>query len=213
MFRSLPAFLTKAALVLAAMTILTLLQPPTALASKPTMPTLSAKQQARIDEGKLVLLTEAAGGEGKRVVTGIIEIQAKPEAIWPIVLSNKHLRDSSKTVREVTTYKDETRGGVRDLRIALMLKVGWSEIRYHSAREYHAAKSYMTWVLDKEKPNDIQWTEGSYSTWPGRRPGGTVFLYKARVETGKALPKWLEEELTESSLRKFLLYVKKTAEG
>jgi hypothetical protein len=92
------------------------------------------------------------------------------------------------------------------------LKVGWTEIRYHSAREYRAAEQYLTWVLDKDKPNDIEWTEGSYSTWPGAQPGTTVFLYKARIETGKAIPKWLEEHLTESSLKKYLVYIKDIAE-
>ena len=66
--------------------------------------------------------------------------------------------------------------------------------------------------LDKAKDNDIKWTEGSYSTWPGRKRGHTIFLYKARIETGKAIPKWLEEDLTESSLKKYLVYVKEVAE-
>jgi len=176
------------------------------------MPSLNEKQQARLDDGKLVLLSESAGGEGKKLVTGIIRIKAKADAIWPIVLSNKHIRDSSKAIREVNTYKDETTAGVRDLRLAYLLKVGWSEIRYHSARRYRASDGYMTWVLDKERENDIRWTEGSYSTWPISGSEDTLFLYKARIETGKAVPEWLEEELTQSSLRKYLVYIKKIAE-
>jgi len=213
MFRSTRPLFAKSGVVLAALLAWSLLWPAPAQAERPTLPTLTAKQQARLDSGKLVLLTEAGGGEGKKLVTGIIEIKTKPDVIWPIVLSNKHILDSSKAIREVTTYKDETVGGVRDLRLAYVLKVGWSEIRYHSARKYYAAKSYMTWVLDKDKTNDIRWTEGSYSTWPGREPTTTVFLYKARIETGKAVPEWLEEELTESSLRKYLVYIKKIAEN
>ena len=189
-----------------------LLFPSFALAERPTMPSLTEKQQARVDDGKLVLLTESAGGEGKKLVTGIIRIEAEADEIWPIVLSNKSIRESSKAIREVNTYKDETTAGVRDLRLAYLLKVGWSEIRYHSARRYKASDGYMTWVLDKEKENDIRWTEGSYSTWPAGGSKGTIFLYKARIETGKAVPEWLEEELTQSSLRKYLVYIKKIAE-
>ena len=73
-----------------------LLFPSFALAERPTMPSLTEKQQARVDDGKLVLLTESAGGEGKKLVTGIIRIEAEADEIWPIVLSNKSIRESSK---------------------------------------------------------------------------------------------------------------------
>lgn len=191
---------------------LALALPSSALAERPTMPTLNAKQQKRLDEGKLVLLTDRSGGEGNALVTGILKIAQTSDKIWPVVLSNDHIVASSKSIKEVNTYKDETTGGVRDLRLAYLLKVGWSEIRYHSSRRYYAAEGYMTWVLDKQEENDIEWTEGSYSTWPGPDAGSTIFLYKAKIDTGKKVPEWLEEELTESSLKKYLLYVKKIAE-
>jgi len=197
---------------LTSLLILCLLAPGLARAGRPALPTLAAKEQARLDEGKLVLLNKSGRSEGERMVTGLIKVDAPAEKVWEIVLSNEHIAASSKSVHEVVTYHDEEAGGVRDLRLAYLLKVGWTEIRYHSAREYRAAEQYLTWVLDKDKPNDIEWTEGSYSTWPGTQPETTVFLYKARIETGKAIPKWLEEHLTESSLKKYLVYIKDIAE-
>jgi len=187
-----------------------LIAPGLAFAARPTLPTLSNKDQTRLNAGKLVLLSKS--GEGKHLVTGLIKIAAPSEAIWKIVLSNDHIQASSKSIHEVTTYKDETTGGVRDLRLAYKLKVGWTEILYHSAREYRADEEYLTWVLDKDKPNDIDWTEGSYSTWPASEAEGTIFLYEARIEAGKAIPDWLEEHLTESSLKKYLIYIKDVAE-
>ena len=192
--------------------VLALLLPAAAQAQRPKLPKLTTKQNSRLDDGKLVLLTDDGGGSGEALVIGVIQIKATPAEIWKVVLSNKHIVKSSKSIKEVTTYKDVTTNGVRDLRLAYLLKVGWSEIRYHSARKYYASNQYMTWVLDKAKTNDIEWTEGSYSTWPGRKKGQTIFLYKARIETGKAIPKWLEEDLTESSLKKYLVYVKEIAE-
>jgi len=192
--------------------VLILLAPSLAVAKRPTMPALAVNEQARLDEGKLVLLSKAGRAEGERMVTGLIKVDAPATLVWKIVLSNTHIAASSKAIQQVTTYRDKTADGVRDLRLAFVLKVGWTEIRYHTAREYRAAENYLRWVLDKDKPNDIEWTEGSYSTWPAAESGSTIFLYEAKIETGKAIPKWLEEHLTESSLKKYLVYIKEIAE-
>lgn len=187
------------------------LVPSLASGARPDFPRLSEKQEERLVAGKLVLVAASSGDAG-RLVTGVIQIDADHQKIWSILLNNQNIVDSSKAIKEVRTYKDVTTSGVRDLRLAFLLKVGWSEIRYHTARSFHTASQYMTWVLDKEKTNDIAWTEGSYSTWPGRKPDSTLFLYKARIDTGRAVPEWLEEDLTESSLKRYLLYVQKLAE-
>jgi len=84
---------------------------------------------------------------------------------------------------------------------------------FHSHRTVNVSDNWLSWHLDDAKDNDIKATDGSYSLWPGSRPGTLVFVYKARIETGKRVPEWLEEELTESSLKKFLIYVKDVAEG
>lgn len=193
--------------------IATLLVPTLAQAGKPTLPTLTEKQQSKVEAGKLVLLSEETEN-GTAVITGLMEIEADPAAIWQIVLDEGHIIASSGATRECVTYKDEVgTDGLRDLRMAFMLKVGFSEIRFHSHRTVNQPDGWMTWQLDPSKDNDIKATLGSYSLWPASQPGRVLFVYKARIETGKKVPEWLEEELTESSLKKFLMYVKDVAEG
>jgi len=198
----------------AGLALVLLLLPHSALtAERPVLPELTAKQEARVVEGKLVMVPKPPQKEGHAAVTGIIEIEAEAQDIWAVLLSNEYIVESSKSVREVVTYHDVTdSSGARDLRLAFLMKVGWSEIRFHSHRTVRQAEGYMTWQLDTDKSNDIESSKGSYSTWPGSAPGRTRFLYEARIETGKKIPEWLEEELTESSLKKFLVYVKKIAE-
>ena len=188
-----------------------LLVTPAAAATAPGPPRLDAEESARIAEGKLVL--KKIDEDGKARVTGYIEVAAPGSEIWKILLSGDHMVTSAGAVKEVTTYEDSTVDGKRTLRWRFLLRVGFSDIVYHVHRQYHAAQDYMTWELDLDKENDIKWTEGSYSLHPGSRPGRFLLQYEARIETGKHLPAWLEEELTESSLKRFLLYVKKTAEG
>ncbi|MCP4869264.1 MAG: hypothetical protein GY898_11160 [Proteobacteria bacterium] len=190
-----------------------LLLPSLASAAKPTLPTLTEKQQTKVEAGKLVLLSEDTEN-GTAMVTGLMEIEADAAEIWHIVLDEGHIIASSGATKECKTYKDETGSdGLRDLRMAFMLKVGFSEIRFHSHRTVNQPDGWMTWQLDPGMGNDIKATVGSYSLWPASTPGKVLFLYKARIETGKKVPEWLEEELTESSLKKFLMYVKDVAES
>lgn len=191
--------------------LLSALLPSAAMAGRPVLPALTEKQARSLADGKPVMVGTV--GEGSEaMVTGIIEIGATPEAIWAILVSNDHIVASSGSIKSVTTYHDVTTDGVRDLRLAFVMKVGWSEIRFHSHRTQHMAEQYMTWELDRSRENDIESTSGSYSTWPASARGRTRFLYEARIDAGKRVPGWMEEELTESSLKKFLVYVQSAAE-
>lgn len=188
-----------------------MLLPTVALAAKPTLPELSEDERARIVAGTIVL-KKTVEGEGSSLVNAIVELGAEPAELWPILFSVEHMRASSKSIKSLEATRDVMAGADRFLDLTYVLKVGWSEIRYSVNRHYTASDDTMRWTLDKTKEADIEWTEGSYSCYPGSAPGRTLFLYRARIVTGKAIPAWLEEDLTESSLKKYLKYLKQTAE-
>ncbi len=188
------------------------LAPSAALAAKPTLPTLSEADMQKVRDGKIVL-TKTKDAAGVTTVNAVCELAAPASELWPIIFSVEHIKASSSSIKELVATRDETGAdGVRHLDLSYMLKVGWTEIRYSVRRTYVAAEETMSWVLDKTRPADIEWTEGSYSVYPGSAEGRTLFLYRARIETGKSIPAWLEEDLTESSLKKYLKYLKDTAE-
>jgi len=190
--------------------VLLLLATP-ALAAPPR-PSLTDKQQEALTAGKVLVLS--AGDESASMATGIAEIAAPPEAIWAILTSVEHIRKSSKAVKELTAYEDTTVGADhRILKLDYMLKVGFTEIRYAVQRDIHATAGWMEWKLDRSRPTDLKDTTGSYVTFPGNTPGTTLFVYRARIVTGMRIPAWLEEDLTEGQLKKYIGYVKKTAEG
>ena len=182
-----------------------------ALAGPPELPELTEADKAKIADGKIVL-KKTELGEGASIVNAVVELAATPEELWPVLFSVEHMRASSKSIQSLEATRDEMVGGDRFLDLSYVLKVGWSEIKYSVNRHYTASDDTMRWVMDKTKPADIEWTEGSYSFYPASIPGKTLFLYRARIVTGKAIPKWLEEDLTESSLKKYIAYLKKTAE-
>jgi carbon monoxide dehydrogenase subunit G len=192
--------------------LLLVLLPSLASAAKPTLPALTADDEAKLAAGKLVLRTaHAADGEGSGTITGVIDIDATPAEVWRILLDFEDIPNSSAAVKEATRYRDEAAGAGRAIDMAYMLKVAWVEIRYHVHHDYFAGEQYLLWNLDRGKSNDIVDTTGSFSTWPGSG-GRTRFLYRTAINTGRNIPKWVEEDLSESSLKSYIRYVKKKAE-
>ena len=180
-------------------------------APKPTLPKLSEKEEERLRGGKLVMTRQVADGAG--AVTGLIEIAATPEEVWKILVNFEGLPESTPSIKEVNRYTDsEVGGGHRVIDIGYMLKVAWVEIRYWVHHDYFPEKQYLVWNLDAAKPNEIAATTGSFSTWPGSAPGKTRYLYVTSVDTGRSVPDWVEEDLTESSLKKYMKFVKQKAE-
>jgi len=191
----------------------TALSRPVAVAA-PAVPSLSQRQVEAVRQGRVVLVTRREpGDEGKANITGVVEIRASHEKVWPLLLDPRHSIASSKAVKRVDVTSDTTSGAERVMMLSWHLKVALSTWVYHTRRVYHASERTMSWTLDRSKPNDIAWTEGSYSTHDAPTPGAVTLVYRSKIDTGKAIPQWLEEDLTESSLKKYMQYVKKVAEG
>jgi|GEM_PF-1825843 len=182
---------------------------------QPQFPTLTEKEEARLDKGKLVLRTERSEKSGSGRVTGVIEIQAGIEDVWKLLTKFELVPVASKAVKEATRYDDQTQGGATSgsVGIRYMVKVAWVEIVYYLHHDLFAEKHFLHWTVDTSYKNDIVKTDGSYSLWPGSKPGTVRFLYITEVDTGRNIPGWVEEELTESSLKRFLVFVKKRAES
>ena len=179
----------------------------------PSLPSLSAKDEDRLQAGKLVLKTERdAKNDGAGLITGLIEIEASPAQIWAILLDFESIPESSKAMKSADRYFDDKGSTRRIINMRYMLKVAWVEIVYHVHHDYHPEENYVVWTLDPAKENGIAATIGSFSTWPGSRPGTTRFLYQTLVDTGRNIPEWVEEDLSESSLKSYIKQVKKRAE-
>jgi len=183
-------------------------------AGKPTLPTLSEKEEARVQQGKLVLRSKRdKNAEGAALITGVIEINATPATVWKILNDFEAIPESSKAVKEVVRYLDQSTGdGSTVVSLRYLVKVVWVTIIYHVHHDIFPAEHYLHWTLDESKENDLRQTIGSFSLWPGSSPDKVRFLYITTVDTGRSIPEWVEEELTESSLKRFLLFVKKRAE-
>ncbi len=182
---------------------------------QPSFPQLTEKEELRLNKGKLVLRTERGNSDGSGLITGIIEIRAEIDEIWKLLTKFELVPVASKAVKEVSRYDDQTEGGSKagPVGIRYMLKVAWLEIVYYIHHDLVPEQHFLHWTLDSKRENDIVKTDGSYSLWPGSSAGTVRFLYITEVNTGRNIPDWVEEELTESSLKRFLVFIKKRAEG
>lgn len=180
---------------------------------RPSLPTLTEKEEAKLVDDKLLLWTvREEGSDGAGVVTGLIEIAAEPSEIWSILLDFESIPETSSAMRTADRYEDRTGTNSRIIGVEYMVKVGWVEIIYSVHHDYFAGDSYLVWSLDPARENGIASTIGSFSTWPGSAPGRTRFLYRTSVDTGRSVPKWIEEDLSEGSLKSYIKAVKERAE-
>jgi len=180
---------------------------------KPSLPALTDKEEAKLVDGKLLLWTtrdEAADGAG--VVTGLIEIAAEPSEIWTILLDFESIPETSSAMRSADRYEDKAAGSSRVIGVEYLVKVAWVEIIYSVHHDYFADRGFLVWTLDPAKENGIKTTVGSFSTWPGSAPGRTRFLYRTSVDTGRRVPDWVEEDLSEGSLKSYIKAVRSRAE-
>ena len=178
----------------------------------PSMPQLTEKQAAAIADGKIVMFEEDAAGTNK-FVQGIALIEADASAVWALLLDAEFMKGSSSAVEDVTFYDDRTENGVRRMGTSWTLKVAFQEVKYSTLREYHAAEGHMTWTLDPTKENDLASTDGSYTTLPGPRPGTTYLIYKSFFDAGKSMPSWMEENIAESGIKKYLKRLVEATKG
>ena len=180
---------------------------------KPALPSLTEKDEQRLRDGKLFLRTDRdANADGAGTITGLIEIDGTPEEVWKVLLHFESIPDSSKAVKEANRYVDDRSNPHRQINVQYLVKVAWVSITYHIHHDYFEDQQYLVWTLDEARENGIELTVGSFSTWPGSAPGKTRFLYRTRVDTGRNIPDWVEEDLSEGSLKSYIKYVKKRVE-
>jgi hypothetical protein len=180
---------------------------------KPKLPTFTEKEEARLRDGKLVLRTERdESKDGAGLITGVIEIDAEKAEIWTILLDFESIPETSSAMKDADRYNDDKGSPHRIIDVKYLVKVAWIEIIYHVHHDYFADEGYLVWSLDPTKENGIAATFGSFSLWPGSAPGKTRFLYRTLVDTGRKVPDWVEEDLSEGSLKSYIKEVKKRAE-
>lgn len=175
-----------------------------------------AAQTSEDDEQKLAkgdtVVQLNLDGQGGGFVTGVVDIAASEEAIWRILAAFERIPESTPAIKTVDRYRDDKTAWGRHVDVGYMLEIAWEKVHYHVHHDWVPDKRYLVWTLDPDRENDIVDTTGSFSTFPSPRPGHVRFVYRTRVITGRRIPKWVEEELSVQSLKKYIRFIQKEAE-
>ena len=84
-------------------------------------------------------------------------------------------------------------------------------IVYHIKHTINVGAGTITWELDKSKENEIRDTTGSWLVKPHK--DGCLLFYSVALDSGHAVPGWLEDYLTKKDLPNVIKAVKKRVGG
>lgn len=180
--------------------------------SPPEQPTISADEEAKLLEGKIVIRTDVDGEEGK--VLGLIEIDATPERVWEEILDLDARAAENKPVQDMEVYADVSKGDWRHIKARWDLRVLGQDITWYNHYRYNASTSYFWFSLDPENDSDIDKADGYYHIVPSTLiDGGSRFIYLADTDTGRKMPQSLKDFLAKHGLKDMLKAIKGRAEN
>lgn len=102
--------------------------------------------------------------------------------------------------------------GGRAIDVAYSLSVFGRDIDYNLAHRL-GADGVLRWTLDPDRANDLRRLDGEFEVHPAWEGGGTLLVYRSRVEIDAPLPRWVEDSLTRRSLASFLRSLRDHAEA
>jgi len=174
-------------------------------------PHLTPENLKTLELGKPVLVKNSAksnSGGVKGEGVALILINLPPEQVWPHVKGYDKLPEFMP--RMLTSEKYSENGDT--IGVAQTLKIAWKKITYHVLQTTNDDKFEMAFHLDKSKTNDIKETTGHWLL----RPHGenkTIAMYAFSVDTGMAVPQFIENFLMNRDLPGVVEAMKKRAES
>ena len=194
------------------MALILLLALPAVAAAAPTPPALTDDEQASLEAGKMVVRTGIDDIPWKTM--GVIDIDATKAKTWKAILDFDARLAENKPAKSFETYSDVVQGPERIISTRWDLKVLGSDIVYSLHYHYNEADSYLYYVLDETKENDLVRCDGSYQVVDSPViEGGCRFIYIVDTDSGRKIPESLRVTLAKSGLKDMLEAIKKRAEG
>jgi hypothetical protein len=178
----------------------------------PTPPDLTDAEDAELAAGKMIVRTGIDGVPWKTM--GVIDIDATQAATWKAILDFDARLLENKPAKSYDIYSDVNQGAERIISASWDLKVLGSEIAYSLHYHYNEADSYLYYVLDEDKTNDLVRCDGSYQVVDSPViEGGCRFIYIVDTDSGRKIPESLRVALAKGGLKDMLEAIKKRAEG
>jgi hypothetical protein len=185
---------------------------PALAAAAPAAPELSDDDEATLAGGKMFVRTGIDGIPWKTM--GVIDIDANKAKTWEAILDFDARLVEMKAAKAYDIYSDVTQGAEQIISASWDLKVLGTEIAYSLHYHYNETDSYLYYVLDQDKDNDLVTCDGSYQVIDSPViEGGCRFFYVVDTDSGRKIPESLRVMLAKGGLKDMLEAIKKRAEG
>lgn len=174
-------------------------------ATTPRFPELTSEEWERIHAGEVVMRAQT---DGSRVTaTGIVKIDAPPEALWPAVLDIEARIPEGKTLTSVKEYKRE---GPHTWFLEVDMEVVGADLKIHHRYDWDPARDQATYSLDPSRPNDLAVADGWYLV--RRAEGGSLLVFQSVTEAKVPVPGWVKRWLARDQMEELLDGIRARAE-
>jgi len=161
---------------------------------------LSAAEFAQIEGGEILL-------DSQKVSTPDGTTRGRALAVGYIRASKDKLMDTLLDYTSYPQYMPRMKKAEIYERTSAQVNVKFTiklviTVVYHLKHYFNRPAGTMTWELDRSKPNDIRDTTGSWFFQPYRN--GCIAYYSVTLDSGHAIPGWLEDYMTKRDLPNIL---------
>ncbi len=170
---------------------------------------LSPQDWAKLKKGEIIIkqyIYTTKDGKQAGMAKGIILVNLPPDAIWNVITDYEHYNEFMPTVKKTKILKRLPNDGVR---LYHKIKIVFVTLEYVCdiiPVKYPDGSRILQWKLAKGPgiKNDIKDTTGFWEVIPIDNGKKTLLTYTAFVDTGWAVPGWVQNYLTKKQLPKIL---------
>jgi ribosome-associated toxin RatA of RatAB toxin-antitoxin module len=176
----------------------------------PQMRDLNPADLAKIESGEIILESRTfqdAQGRTRGGGLAIGYIKTGKDKIIDTILKYEDYPQFMPHVKSAEVY---TRTDAQ-VDVNFKIEVAFVKLSYYLTHKVDRANGVITWTLDKTKKNDIAGTDGFWGLKPYK--DGTIVYYTVSVDTGRAVPKTIEDYLTKRDLPNIVKTMRKRVEG
>ena len=165
------------------------------LAAAPPSYTLTADEEAKLAQGKVVVRhSDSATGGG---VVAFANVAAAPAIVLDEAMDLQDRVAENSTITGLDIYHRSAEP--EELGAQWTLTILGSKMVFSILYACRRDDGYCTYTLDGSRPNDLVAAAGHYVVLP--HEGGTRLVYASKTESGRSMPGWMRRWIASNSLQ------------
>lgn len=156
-------------------------------------------ERARLDAGEVVIADTRVPGSGESLAgsaTAAAIVPHTPAEVWSVLVDFEARPRFMPHLETVELLRSD---GNR-IWLRQEFDIAFTRVRMTLIQTLDPRRGEIAWLLDPAAQNDIADTRGSWQIAPLEAGARTLLVYRTRLETGRAVPAFVERILSRRSL-------------